>query len=143
MSRRVAGRLDDSDLESGQVQQLTVGEGFELVRWGVVTWRDGAKELAELNIWVQRQIVVFGVNVGSHTGCAHHRAGPSNMIDVSVGDQQRHRRQIMLGEKLHDPIRIGGCIDDDRQPPSFRGDDVGIGFGEPQRLTVDEHGPGG
>ena len=143
MAGSMAGRLQHRDFEPGQLQHISIRQAFEALRRGVVPRWDLSQQLAKLLIGMEGQIIVVRVYIGADTGRTHEFSGAANVVDVAVGDQQGHRRQVMFSEKLGYATCARRRIDDDRQPAGFGSGNEGIGLRQPQGLSVEEHGPGG
>ena len=85
-------------------------------------------------------ILILALVAGGAIGIRRNAIDATGVVDVAVGDQQRHRCEIEFGKQVSDPGRIRRCIDDHRRPTAVGGDHVRIRAEVPEGARFDQHG---
>ena len=118
VTRGVSGSVHYIDAESSHVESLAMGQLFEVLRRQEVTVE--TEQCTYLAGWIEREVVVVGVDVRRRPGSPDDLAGSSHMVDVAVSDEQCNRRQIVLLEQAGDTVGMGRSVDDDREAAALR-----------------------
>jgi hypothetical protein len=130
MSRSVSGCVNHLNIDTGEPDYLPVDEGLEIgyrERFG----QSDSHEGLNLSVGVQAQVVVIGMDVRLDPIVAGDLAGGSPMINMTMGNQQRHRGNIERSDELDDRVNVRRSIDDEPRPTAFDSDHVRVGLGNP------------
>src|SRR3954447_19427201 len=139
----VAGRVVDHEVEAGQLEGLPVGELGNVVGLGelVAAAEQHAGRLAgHPGHRIGQKVPVVRVDPGGGVVGARDRRHTPHVVDVTVGDQDRHRLEPVLADHLGDAVRrVLAGIDDHALSTGTGGDDVAVRPPRTGGETCDEH----
>jgi hypothetical protein len=125
--------------DTGKVETLSVhevcetrGDDLPIDVTGCVT-----QQHTQLFPWVPSHIDVIGVEVCRNRG-TRYTVDASDMIDVAVGYEGSHRREIVFGQQFTDRDRVRRGIDHQCGATLTGSDHIRIGLEVPERPRVDE-----
>ena len=140
MARRVARRVDHRHRHSRKIEDLAIAQIHERGgdRWTLKARCLGAKERTQLLPWVASHIDVVRMDVRNDAGSCDS-IDSSCVVDMTVCQEQRHRRQVELGQQVADALGVRRCVNDDSWLPTPGCDDVRIRAEVPKRSRFDQH----
>lgn len=121
------------------MQRLASPQRFELVWGGKIAGLDRSKQHLELALRCEGQIVIIRVHICAYTMLAGHRASPSHVVYVAVGQKKGNWSKIVFCQQGRYALEVWGRVYDDRRSAGLGCEHVGIGLGEPQRTTGNQH----
>ena len=88
---------------------------------------------------MKREKIVIGMYVGNHPELFLGRPRSSYVVNMAVGDQQGHRRQIVTCAQFGNSLRVGRGVHNHARTTRLRRRHVAVGLRKPQGNAIDQH----
>ena len=143
MAGCVTGGVPHFERHAGQGKAVAVGEIGVLLRRGEllpVRW-DEPEDRLQLGDRIGRKEVIVGMDVSGRPGALDNVARSPCVVDVTVGDEQRHGEEVMPFHQRRDRFDVGRGIDNDGLATFLRCDDIAVRHSRPHFGALDDHPP--